>query len=340
VRHSDQQVVNTKKPIMYEATRNFGGTTTLFLVNKFPMLDDDGNVFALGTIANDITEQRAKERQMQVYRDQLSQAEAELQVTQRIQELLLPADHELDAISGLDIASYMKPAEEVGGDYYDILQVGDSVKFGIGDVTGHGLESGLLMLMTQTAVRTLLASNEHDPKRIMNILNQTVFDNLQRMQVDKSLTLSLLDYDQGTLRLSGQHEHVLIIRGNGTVEAIDTIDLGMPLGLEEDISQFIAEKMVYLAPSEGVVLFTDGITEAENDAREQFGLGRLITLVEQHWQQPAQAITDTIVATVYDHVDGHTIYDDITLVVFKRPSGDFARSLGSAQDVAAHPHIK
>ncbi|MEM7736757.1 MAG: SpoIIE family protein phosphatase, partial [Deinococcota bacterium] len=340
VRESDRQVIATKQAIMYEATRNFNGDTTLFLVNKFPMLDDDGNVFALGTIANDITKQREQERDVQAYRDQLAQAEAELQVTQRIQELLLPADDELDAIHGLDIASYMKPAEQVGGDYYDILQIGDSVKFGIGDVTGHGLESGLLMLMTQTAVRTLLASNEHDPKRIMNILNQTVFDNLQRMQVDKSLTLSLLDYDQGTLRLSGQHEHVLIIRGNGTVEAIDTIDLGMPLGLEEDISHFIAEKMVHLDPGEGVVLFTDGITEAENDAREQFGLGRLITLIEQRWQQPAQAITDAIVQAVYDHVDGHTIYDDITLVVFKRPSGDFARSLMPTQDVATQPHIK
>ncbi|MEM6430526.1 MAG: SpoIIE family protein phosphatase, partial [Deinococcota bacterium] len=340
ITESDNQVMASQEAILYESVREIDGTPHTFLVNKFPMFDDNGNIFAIGIIGNDITKQREQEHKVQAYRDQLSQAEAELQVTQRIQELLLPADDELDAINGLDIASYMKPAEQVGGDYYDILQVGDSVKFGIGDVTGHGLESGLLMLMTQTAVRTLLSSNEHDPKRIMNILNQTVFDNLQRMQVDKSLTLSLLDYDQGTLRLSGQHEHVLIIRGDGTVEAIDTIDLGMPLGLEEDISHFIAEKMIHLAPAEGVVLFTDGITEAENNTREQFGLSRLIKFIEERWQQPAQAITDAIIQAVYDHVDGHTIYDDITLVVFKRPSGDFARSLMSTQDMSAQPHIK
>ncbi|MEM7738475.1 MAG: PAS domain S-box protein, partial [Deinococcota bacterium] len=319
IRRTDVLVRDTKKTHAYEASRTNG---KIYYVNKFPMIDKQGELFAIGLVANDITEQREKEREVQAYRDQLSQAQAELQITQRIQELLLPADDELAAIRNLDIASYMKPAEQVGGDYYDIMQLGDTVRFGIGDVTGHGLESGLLMLMTQTAVRTLLSSGEHDPKRIMNVLNKTVFDNLERMQVDKSLTLSLLDYEQGQLRLSGQHEYVLIIREGGQVETIDTMDLGMPLGLEADISQFIAEKTLELNPGEGVVLFTDGITEAENDSHEQFGLTKLTDLIQANWQQPAQGITDAITRAVYDHVDGHTIYDDITLVVFKRPTED------------------
>jgi len=79
---------------------------------------------------------------------------AELNVARRIQQMILPSPQELE-IEGLDIAGYMAPADEVGGDYYDVLYTDDIVTISIGDVTGHGLESGLLMLMTQTAVRTL-----------------------------------------------------------------------------------------------------------------------------------------------------------------------------------------
>ncbi|MCP4109582.1 MAG: PAS domain S-box protein, partial [Desulfobacteraceae bacterium] len=93
----------------------------------------------------------------------------ELDVTRRLQQMILPTPDELQQIEGLDIVGYMKPAAEVGGDYYDVLRHNGSVKIGIGDVTGHGLESGVLMLMTQTAVRTLLTSGEKDPARFLDI---------------------------------------------------------------------------------------------------------------------------------------------------------------------------
>ncbi|MFQ3626806.1 MAG: AAA family ATPase, partial [Cyanobacteriota bacterium] len=87
---------------------------------------------------------------------------AELAITRQIQQMVLPKDHELDQIEGLEIAGFMEPADEVGGDYYDVLHDNGAVKIGIGDITGHGLESGMLMLMVQTAVRTLLSTRETD----------------------------------------------------------------------------------------------------------------------------------------------------------------------------------
>jgi len=73
---------------------------------------------------------------------------AELEVTRKLQHMLLPTAEELHQIADLDIACYMEPAAEVGGDYYDVLQHNGQIKIGIGDVTGHGLESGVLMVMT------------------------------------------------------------------------------------------------------------------------------------------------------------------------------------------------
>jgi serine phosphatase RsbU (regulator of sigma subunit) len=87
----------------------------------------------------------------------------------------------LEAIEGLEIAGFMEPADEVGGDYYDVFQQDEGVKITIGDVTGHGLESGLLMIVAQTAVRTLQKMNETDLVKFLDILNQTFYDNLQRM---------------------------------------------------------------------------------------------------------------------------------------------------------------
>jgi PAS domain S-box-containing protein len=192
---------------------------------------------------------------------------SELDVTRKLQQMILPKEQELELIAGLDIAGFMEPAAEVGGDYYDVLQQNGRIKIGIGDVTGHGLESGMLMIMVQTAVRTLLQSEENDPVRFLDILNRTIYGNVQRMSSDKNLTLSLIDYEQGKLILSGQHEEMILVRKNGTLERFDTIDLGFPIGLEEEIFGFLDQKHIHLHGGDVVVLYTDGITEAEDEER-------------------------------------------------------------------------
>jgi phosphoserine phosphatase RsbU/P len=242
----------------------------------------------------------------------------ELDVTRKLQQMILPKDQELALIVGLDIAGFMEPAAEVGGDYYDVLQQNGRIKIGIGDVTGHGLESGVLMIMVQTAVRTLLQSEENDPVRFLDILNRTIYGNVQRMSSDKNLTLSLIDYEHGKLILSGQHEEVIVVRKNGNLERFDTIDLGFPIGLEEEIFGFLDQQQVHLDAGDVVVLYTDGITEAENEERQLYGLERLCEVICQHVDQPAIAILQAVIADLRSHIGTHKIYDDITILVLKQ----------------------
>lgn len=243
---------------------------------------------------------------------------AELDVTRRLQQMILPKDEELESIPGLEIAGFMEPAEEVGGDYYDVLEHNGSVKIGIGDVTGHGLESGVLMIMVQTAVRTLLEGNFTDPKEVLDVLNRTVYKNVQRMNSDKNMTLTLLDYSEGVLKLSGQHEEVIVVRSDGKVERVNTGDLGFPIALEEDITDFIATACVQLNPSDVVVLYTDGITEAYDINKKQYTLGRLIDVVRQNSARSASEIQQAVIDDVKRHIGEQQVYDDITLVVLKQ----------------------
>ncbi|WP_233258620.1 SpoIIE family protein phosphatase [[Phormidium] sp. ETS-05] len=243
---------------------------------------------------------------------------AEIDVTRRLQQMLLPSDRELNAISDLEIAGFMEPASEVGGDYYDVQIHGGRVKIGIGDVTGHGLYSGVLMMMVQMAVRTLLKSGVTNPVQFLSLLNLATYGNLQRINCDKNMTLLLLDYHEGTFWASGQHEEIIIVRTSGEVEIIDTIDLGFPIGLEEDIADFVAATEVHLSPGDVVVLYTDGITEAENMQKVQYGLERLVELSRQHHHLSAHEINQLIIDDLYQHIGKQTIYDDITLLVLKQ----------------------
>jgi DNA-binding LacI/PurR family transcriptional regulator/serine phosphatase RsbU (regulator of sigma subunit) len=207
---------------------------------------------------------------------------AELNVARRLQTMILPPSEELQQIEGLEIVGYMQPADEVGGDYYDVIQTDMHLHIGIGDVTGHGLESGVLMLMTQTAIRTLIEHGETDPVKFVNTLNRTIYKNARQMGTDKTLTFVLVNYDNGQLRIVGQHEELLVVRAGGHVERVNTINLGFPIGLEEEIAQWVASSAVTLDSGDGIVLYTDGITEAENIHDEQYGLERLCAVIGQN----------------------------------------------------------
>ncbi|MDJ1182798.1 c-type heme family protein [Roseofilum casamattae] len=243
---------------------------------------------------------------------------AELDILQKMQAMILPKPEELQGIKDLEIAGFMQPADEVGGDYYDALEIDGTVTIGIGDVTGHGLESGILSVMTQTAIRTLKESDRNDPIQLMEILNRTLYKNVQRMNADRDLTLSLLDYREGNLNIIGQHEEAIVVRATGDIERIDTIDLGIPIAFDEDISGFLDSISIYLEPGDGVVLYTDGITEAENTDEEPYGIERLCDAIGKHWQQNVDTIQQFVLDDFRRFIGNAVPIDDMTLVIVKR----------------------
>jgi len=243
---------------------------------------------------------------------------AEIEVARQIQMMVLPTKDELGGLQHLEIAAFMEPADEVGGDYYDVLQLNGRVKVGIGDVTGHGLESGVLMLMVQSVATALQEQGITDPKQFLVALNGAICRNIRRTGTDKHLTLSFLDFEADKITLSGQHEELIVLRQDGACEVFDTMDLGLPIGLEADIQTFVAAESIIFGPGDTVVLYTDGVTEAEGPSGELYGMDRLIASAKRHQSQDASVMLERMLTDLKEHIGTQIIHDDITLLVIRR----------------------
>jgi sigma-B regulation protein RsbU (phosphoserine phosphatase) len=243
---------------------------------------------------------------------------AELDVARRLQMMVLPPDKETRRIPELDIASYMRPTDEVGGDYYDILRVGDALFICIGDVAGHGLPSGVIMLMAQTAMLTLSKSGERNMERMLSILNRVLYNNIKRIREDKNMTMAILQYKNREVSMVGQHESVLICRNDGSIQSVDTMDLGIPIGLQEDIDSFIMTSQLKLDPGDIMILYTDGITESVNTQDELFGFEGLVASLKRCYKLSAEEIKEHILTDMFAHIGEAHIYDDIAMLVLKQ----------------------
>jgi PAS domain S-box-containing protein len=246
-----------------------------------------------------------------------SRMSAELEVTQRLQQMMLPRNEELRRIPNLDVCGFMEPAAEVGGDYYDVVSNDGGVAFAIGDVTGHGLESGVIAIMVQTAVRTLLASGQYESRKFFEVLNRVIYDNVRFLNCDRNLTFSILQYRDEVVTISGQHEEVLIVRRDGILERHDTLNLGFPLGLEKNISSFIGEARISLVSGDVMVVYTDGITEAVNSMGIAYGLERLSEALKASHKQPAETIREAVLSSLREYIGDQHLLDDISLLVIK-----------------------
>jgi sigma-B regulation protein RsbU (phosphoserine phosphatase) len=166
----------------------------------------------------------------------------------------------------------------------------------------------------------------------MDILNRTIYKNIQRMDSGKNLTLSLIDYSNGELILSGQHEEVILARSNGEVELLDTTDLGFPIGLDDEIADFVSEQKIQLDTGDVAVLFTDGITEAEDIHGNLYGIEKLCEVIKQNRQLSATEIKDAVIEDVRSHIGLQQVFDDITLLVLKQKNtGSSLNKLESEQ---------
>ena len=236
----------------------------------------------------------------------------DIDLAARIQTALLPRDLRVE---GLEIAAAMLPAAEVGGDYYDVLPVEGGAWLCIGDVAGHGVNAGLTMLMMQSAVSALAQDDPaQSPGETLSELNTTLYQNIRlRMQRDEHATLTLLRYHRdGTVCFAGAHEEILVYRAaEGRCEAVATP--GPWVGARPSIAAQVTVHQLTLAEGDVLVLYTDGLTEARDGDRRQFGLERVEAEILRARGRPVEAIREAILEAL--HAFSPVLADDVALLV-------------------------
>jgi sigma-B regulation protein RsbU (phosphoserine phosphatase) len=250
---------------------------------------------------------------------QKDRLERELEIAERIQTALLP---DVATISRLEVASRMLPAATVGGDYFDIRPAPGGAWIGVGDVAGHGLTAGLIMLMVQSGTATLIrALPMAKPSELIAMLNEVVYSNVHdRLKESEHVTFSLLRYyEDGRIVYAGAHEDMIVFRKRARrCETVRT--RGMWLGALPTIDGKTLDAELRLEPGDVLVLYSDGITEALDAAHTMYGLERLVAKIETLGERPVAEIRDAILDDVRAHAPERE--DDQTLIV--------ARHLGSA----------
>lgn len=237
---------------------------------------------------------------------------SELQVAADLQLSVLPRTRGID----LEVSAAMLPAAEACGDYYDLIEHPHGCWIGIGDVSGHGLGAGVVMLMIQAAIAALVRANpDASPVDVECTVNRVVYENVRtRMNKRDHATLSILRYDDdGTVRYAGAHEVMLVYRaGTREVERVETP--GTWVGAMSDVARATVESTFSLGLGDVVVLYTDGVTEARKGG-DMFGLERLEGIVRETGALSVEAIQSAITNAV--RAWGGAPKDDVSVVVFR-----------------------
>lgn len=281
---------------------------------------------ALAGAMNVMITEIAASRRALVAKERLEQ---ELEIADRIQTSILP--RALD-VEGLEVAARMVTATEVGGDYYEVLPTPGGAWLGIGDVAGHGLTAGLVMLMIQSGVSGLVrARPDAPPSELVNILNRVIHDNLRhRLTQDEHVTFCLMRYtSDGRISFAGAHEQVVVWRAStGRCETLETP--GTWLGPVEAIEHMTRDSEARLAPGDVMLLYTDGLTEACRNGSELFGEARLMDALKTVAREPVEHIADHLIAAVREWMDTQT--DDLTLMVVRYVGTGAPKALPAARD--------
>lgn len=291
-------------PLLGEEAPIWGGVFARFR-------DPDGNTFSLVSF-DEITHALEAQRRAAAAKVELERRAAqELEIANEVQCRFFPQIR--PPILALDYAGHCFPARAVGGDYYDFLDFGPG-RFGlvIGDVSGKGIAAALLMANLQANLRSQCAISLDQPQHLLQSVNHLFCQNTPD---GAFATLFFADYhaSTGLLRyVNCGHLPALILRRDDSIDRLDPT--ATVLGIFKKWDCEIGEHT--LSPGDTLALYTDGITEAFNEARDEFGEARLIDSLRRHRAQPSQSLLENIVADVRQFAP-HEQHDDLTLIIAK-----------------------
>jgi phosphoserine phosphatase RsbU/P len=274
-----------------------------------PFEDVDGNTFVLvasDEMSREIDAQRRGAAEKLEFERRAAQ---EMEIAKQVQARLFP--QMLPSLRTLDYAGICIQARQVGGDYYDFLDLGrERLGLVIGDISGKGIAAALMMANLQANLRSQCAIALDQPQRLLRSVNQLFYENT----TDSAYaTFFFAEYDDRAQRLryaNCGHLSALLLRSDNTLERLDSTCTVLGLFKEWDCK--ISESQ--LSSGDTLALYTDGVTESFNDAGEEFGEERLVEALWRHRESSSHSLLAAIVDDVKRFSPGEQ-HDDITLIV-------------------------
>jgi serine phosphatase RsbU (regulator of sigma subunit)/predicted ester cyclase len=264
--------------------------------------------WGMGTIGATLRKQRLEQEIRERER-----VEQELRVARSIQQASLP--EQVPQLEGWQITPFYRPAREVGGDFYDFLELADGrLGLVVGDATGKGVPAALVMASARSMLRAIAqALGSTSPGDVLGRVNDALFIDIPA-NMFVTCFYAILDPKSGSLSYANAgHDLPYLWRGG---EAEELRARGMPLGLMPGMSY--EEKEIELDAGEGVLFYTDGLVEAHDPKGVMFGFPRLRALIVDHGEE--RALGDFLLKELYSFVgEGWEQEDDITLLMLERP---------------------
>jgi serine phosphatase RsbU (regulator of sigma subunit)/anti-sigma regulatory factor (Ser/Thr protein kinase)/Flp pilus assembly protein TadD len=275
----------------------------------------------IGEIAQAFSDITYKFRESQRHLADQERLQKEMQVAQDIQQTLLPM--EVPDVECYEIASYYEAAKEVGGDYYDFVEVDkDTLGIVVADVSGKGVPGSLVMTMIRTALRTE-ARGLKDAAEVLARVNEFVSNDIKKGMF---VTIFYLIVDSKRRRInyaSAGHNPMILYRGS-TEKTYYLNPKGFPIGIQlpqKDLfRRSIQSETIELAKDDILLVYTDGITEAMNPDRVLFGEERLLQTMRKHGHLEVNEFVENLKNHIYSFTEGNQQYDDISLVAIKEES--------------------
>lgn len=240
--------------------------------------------------------------------------ERDLDLARKIQQGLLPKC--VPNLNGLDICGEMIPAMQVGGDYYDLIQLSDTKLFvAVGDVSGKGLSASLYMTKLQTMVQ-IATKISTSPKEILIEINKRLYESIERSWFI-TMTLALFDTETKTVRFCRAGHMPLLTANNGTVESIKTEGIGLGLEKGEVFDRTLQEVEIKTKSNQIFAFFSDGITEAMNEKDEMFGEEKLTEILKGKANTRSTEVMNKVWSEVKYFRGAALPNDDMTMVIVK-----------------------
>jgi serine phosphatase RsbU (regulator of sigma subunit)/transposase len=269
----------------------------------------------IASVFNEMT-QRFNEAQKNLLEQERLQQE--MQVAQEIQHTLLPREKPI--VEGYELGSMYRSAKEVGGDYYDFVWVDENILgVAVADVSGKGIPGSLVMTMIRTALR-LEARGNHSATDVMDKVNSFVTRDMKKGMF-VTMFYIILDARRRIINYSSAGHNPMILYREENKEVYFLKPRGFPLGIDlpnpELFAKSLTQESVKLKKGDLLLLYTDGITEAMNPRREQYGEQRVIDIIKQHHQLTAEEFVEKLSEDIATFTEDYPQNDDITFVAIK-----------------------